>query len=73
MRPPLTIRHRHRRGYVREAQGYTAWEEWQLVEGRKVIGRYDLKEQAERAREKRDHERWAAPMLARKIKPEEVK
>lgn len=44
----LTIRERERRGYVREAQGYTAWTEYQVVEGRKILSRHDTLDQAER-------------------------
>lgn len=42
------IRYRSRRGYTREAGGYTGWNEYQVVAGRKVVGRYDLLEQAQR-------------------------
>jgi hypothetical protein len=43
------IRHRQLRGYSKEAQGYIGWYEWQLVEGRKIIGRYDTERQAVKA------------------------
>lgn len=43
----LKIRFRHRRGRPREAYGaYTTWTEWQVVDGRTVIARFDLEEQA---------------------------
>lgn len=41
------IRTRERRGYVKEAQGYTAWTEYQVVIGRKVVFRGETREQAE--------------------------
>jgi hypothetical protein len=44
-----TIRYRHRCGYAKEAQGYASWTEYQVVENRKVIGRYDFLYQAMRA------------------------
>lgn len=50
----LKIRERHLTGYRREAGGYTGWHEWQLVDGRKVVGRFDLYEQAEAAKTKRE-------------------
>lgn len=42
----MKIRYRHRRGYVREAQGYSGWTEYQVVDGRRVVARFDLLEQA---------------------------
>lgn len=53
------IRERQRRGYSREAGGYTAWNEIQVVQGRKVIGRYDLISQA-----MQEHpDAWVPPTL----------
>ena len=49
--PALKIRYRHRRGYSREAGGYTGWYEWQVVRGRRIVGRYDLESQAIKARD----------------------
>lgn len=47
--PNLKIRLRSRRGRPPEAQGdYMVWEEYQVVDGRRVIGRFDLEEQAQR-------------------------
>ena len=47
----LTIRERARRGRVREAGGeYQVWQEWQLVDGRQVIGRFDFEAQALKAK-----------------------
>ena len=40
------IRHRDRRGYAKEAQGYTAWSEWQVTQGRRVLSRHDTEQQA---------------------------
>lgn len=45
----LKIRLRDRRGYSREAGGYTGWSEYQLVRGRKIIGRYETLKAAEAA------------------------
>lgn len=39
----LTVRERQRRGYVKEAQGYTAWTEFQVIYNRKIIGRFDFR------------------------------
>lgn len=44
----LTVRERQRRGYVKEAQGYTAWTEFQVIYNRKIVGRFDFAEQAHR-------------------------
>jgi hypothetical protein len=41
------IRLRARQGYVREAQGYIGWTEYQVVAGRKVEARFDTLEQAQ--------------------------
>jgi hypothetical protein len=41
------IRFRERRGHSREAGGYAAWTEVQVVEGRRVVGRFDLEHQAQ--------------------------
>lgn len=35
------IRLRGRQGYVREAQGYTTWMEYQVLAGRKVVARFE--------------------------------
>lgn len=48
-KPRYKIRYRHRRGYSKEAQGYIGWGEYQLLDGARVIGRYDFEDQAERA------------------------
>lgn len=40
------VRERIRRGYSREAQGYAVWHEYQVVQGRRVVGRFDLERQA---------------------------
>lgn len=51
----LKIRKRERRGRPREAFGdYAAWTEYQVVEGRKVLLRFDTREQAERFIEMRN-------------------
>jgi len=42
----VKIRYRSRRGYVREAAAYTGWNEYQVVDGRRVIARYDTLKQA---------------------------
>lgn len=42
----IAIRKRSRRGYLKEANGYSAWEEWQVVQGRKVIGRHEHRDEA---------------------------
>lgn len=47
----LKIRKRERRGYSKEADGYDKWTEFQVVDGRKVLGRYELLSQAEAALE----------------------
>lgn len=51
LRPPamtkLKIRKRERRGYVKEAGRHSAWTEFQVVDGRRVIGRFDFERQAE--------------------------
>lgn len=47
--PDYKVRYRTRRGYTPEAQGYTTWNEYQVVMGRKVISRHDTQEQADRA------------------------
>lgn len=44
----LKIRYRTRRGYAKEAQGYTSWGEYQVVDGRKVVGRFDFEDQAQK-------------------------
>lgn len=67
----FTIRERHRRGYVREAQGYTAWTEWQVVDGRKVVGRHDFREQAERqARQIVDRDKTFAAEFSDRVERE---
>ena len=43
----LKIRFRERSGYSREAGGYIGWGEYQVVDGRKIIGRFDTLGQAE--------------------------
>lgn len=45
----LKIRLRDRSGYSREAGGYTCWSEYQIVRGRKIIGRYETRKAAEEA------------------------
>ena len=40
------IRLRQRRGHVKEAGRYMAWEEYQVVDGRRVVGRFDFVYQA---------------------------
>lgn len=45
----IKIRERNRQAYSREADGHDRWTEFQVVEGRKVLGRYELLSQAERA------------------------
>jgi hypothetical protein len=42
------IRHRERICSSPKAGLRQSWDEWQVVEGRKVVGRFDLREQAER-------------------------
>lgn len=43
-----TIRYVSRRGWTREA-GYTGWDEYQVrFGGQKIIGRFDMREQAEK-------------------------
>lgn len=42
------IKLRRRRGYLREAMGYTAWDEYQVWGGRRIVGRYELLSQAQR-------------------------
>ena len=45
----LKIRRRVRRGRPREAYGeYQVWDEYQVVEGRKIVKRFELREHAER-------------------------
>lgn len=52
----LKIRQRERSGYVREAEGYQVWTEYQVIQGRKIIGRFEIESQAEKfVRE------WKAP------------
>lgn len=52
------IRLRHRRGYVKEAGRYLQWSEYQVTNGRKVIGRFDLETQArEFIREKEESDK----------------
>lgn len=46
------IRKRSRSGYVKEAGGYTGWDEYQLVSGRKILSRHELLSQAVKAVEK---------------------
>jgi len=46
----LKIRHRYRRGYVKELGCYSNWQEYQVVNGRKILSRHDTQDQAERAR-----------------------
>jgi hypothetical protein len=41
----VTIRLRRRAGHV-VGQGYTVWEEWQVVRGRLILGRFDMEWQA---------------------------
>lgn len=43
----LKIRERELRGYVREVGGYGGWREFQVVDGRKIIGRFEIREAAE--------------------------
>ncbi len=50
----MKIRFRTRRGYVKEAQGYSSWDEWQVVEGRKVVARFDHEHEAQKYAE--EHE-----------------
>lgn len=38
----ITIREKHRRGYRKEAGGYTEWTEWQVLSNRKVARRFDF-------------------------------
>lgn len=45
----VKIRVRNLSGYSREAGGYIGWTEYQVVRGRKIIGRYETKSAAERA------------------------
>lgn len=49
----LKIRDRHRVGYIRD-QGYGDWYEYQVVGARgKILGRFDLRSQAEEFIEER--------------------
>jgi len=50
----LKIRVRDRRGYSREAGGYDVWTEYQVVEGRKIIGRFEIRDHAEEFIAKRE-------------------
>jgi viroplasmin and RNaseH domain-containing protein len=44
---PYSVRTRERRGYLKEAQGYTGWTEVQVVGRRgRVLARFDFVEQA---------------------------
>ncbi len=44
----MTIRGRHRSGRPKEAFGeHVTWFEYQVVDGRKVVARFDTQEQAE--------------------------
>lgn len=50
----LFIRERNRRGRPREAYGeHVAWTEWQVVDGRKVLSRWDFQHQAKADLERR--------------------
>lgn len=42
------IRVRSRRGYSKEAQGYTGWDEYQVVSGRKIEARFEQLSQAQK-------------------------
>ncbi len=44
-----TLRFRRRTNASPKEGRRQAWEEWQVVDGRKVIGRYDLRSQALKA------------------------
>jgi hypothetical protein len=44
----LRIRERVRRGYIREAQAYGEWAEYQVVDGRKILFRGETLAQAEK-------------------------
>lgn len=49
MTPRYTIRERSRRGRPKEAFGeYMTWTEWQVVERRRIVGRFDFEDQAKR-------------------------
>lgn len=41
-----TVRERNRRGYVREAQAHRSWTEYQVLDGRRVVRRFDVERQA---------------------------
>lgn len=56
MSPELKIRQRERSGYVREAEGYQIWTEYQVVQGRKIIARFEIESQAEKFIAKRKAE-----------------
>lgn len=43
MTEKITIRVRERRGFVREAQGYDGWTEYQAVKGRKILYRAETR------------------------------
>lgn len=43
----LKIRRRERRGHCKEAGGYRGWTEYQVVDGRKIVRRFDMRSQAE--------------------------
>lgn len=46
----ITIRERHRRGRPPEAFGaHVEWWEYQVVDGRKIVSRWDTRDQAFRA------------------------
>jgi hypothetical protein len=46
---PKKIRVRERCGYSKEAGGHAAWVEYQVVDGRKIVGRYELLSHATKA------------------------
>jgi hypothetical protein len=43
----MKIRKRELRGYAKEAQGYTSWIEYQVVDGKRIVKRFDMLSQAE--------------------------
>lgn len=43
------IRLRERCGYSKEAGGYAAWFEFQVVDGRRIVGRYEMLSHAVKA------------------------
>jgi hypothetical protein len=46
-RDELTKRLRHRRCYAKEYGAHAQWMEWQVVQGRKIVSRFDLETQAD--------------------------